>query len=188
MSTTQIQDLSADKRYCDVVARIHSKLVIAPTPSIKILDVASTTAVDSDKIKEELSAVAEIPFVPPAQQLSAQIADTSLNDTIVVVGQRQKKRKRKEKGKEVVESVSTSESAPSKKLKGQNADAVNMEPIEPFDFDSAPNILDQSNPRAAPVKRRRQRGGDAAMQYGNFGAPPRNMSEVKGGNKSHTFR
>ncbi|KAF8517423.1 ribonuclease H-like domain-containing protein [Hysterangium stoloniferum] len=190
MSITQVQDLSADKRYCDVMARIHSKLIIAPTPPIKIPDVASATVMDLDIVEEDSSAaaVAEIPFIPPAQRQSAIKADPDANDVIVVVGQRQKKRKRKEKGKEVAGSGASSESTPSKKLKDQNADAVKMEAIEPFDFDSAPNILDQPKPTAAPVKRKRQRGADAAVQYGNFGAPPRNMSEVKGGNQSHTFR
>ena len=96
-------------------------------------------------------AMAEIPFVPAAlrQTVKAEVVD----DTIVVVGQRQKKRKRSKKGEETdLDNVETP-SAPTAVTKAE------PEEIAPFDFASAPNILDD-----APSELNEQEGGRAGKR------------------------
>ena len=103
--------------------------------------VASTmdTAVDG--------AMAEIPFVPALQRqtVKAEVVD----DAIVVVGQRQKKRKR---GKKAEASGLSGRSTPTEPAKAE------PEEIVPFDFEGAPNILDDnpSEPEDGSTAKRRR--------------------------------
>jgi exosome complex exonuclease RRP6 len=108
-------------------------------------------------------AMAEIPFVPAAlrQTVKAEVVD----DTIVVVGQRQKKRKRSKKTEETdLDGVETP-SAPTEDTKAE------PEEIVPFDFASAPNILDdvpselneQEGGRAGKRRRSKKRSGGFSL-------------------------
>jgi hypothetical protein len=97
------------------------------TPSAEVVVTPTTeTAVDG--------AMAEIPFVPAPlrQTIKAEVVD----DTIVVVGQRQKKRKRSKKAEKTDLGDVETPSTPTEDTK------AGPEGIVPFDFASAPNILD----------------------------------------------
>ena len=108
--------------------------------------------------------VAEIPYIPADQRQTTIKSEVEINDGIVVVGQRQKKRKRKDKRKEdAVDSPAASDSGErSKKRKSVEKEGNEMVKVEvvPFDFASAPNILD--NPSTtnapAPAKKKREKG------------------------------
>ena len=110
---------------------------------------ASTTDAAPD------GAMAEIPFVPaPLRQTAkAEVVD----DTIVVVGQRQKKRKRTKKAE-----LSETPSTPTENTKAE------PEGVVPFDFASAPNILDDvpSEPEdGGSGKRRRSKRRSGGFSY-----------------------
>lgn len=100
-------------------------------------------------------ATAEIPFVPAP--LRQTVKDEVVDDTIVVVGQRQKKRKRSKKAEQTdVDGVETP--TPTEDTR------VGPEGIVPFDFASAPNILDdvpseQEDGRAGKRRRSKRRSG-----------------------------
>ena len=122
------------------------------TPSAEVT--VTETAVDG--------ATAEIPFVPAAlrQTVKAEVVD----DTIVVVGQRQKKRKRSKKAEKTdldgVETLPT----PTEDTR------VKPEEIVPFDFASAPNILDdvpseEEGGRAGKKRRFKKRSGGFSFDY-----------------------
>lgn len=205
-------DAKQDKaRFREVVARIHGTLVIAPSVP-KVLPQASQSSLSeaangSANAAEEPVSTAqavedvigtEIPFVPAAQRQAVESG--VVDDSIVVVGQaRQKKRKRGakgSKGKEITEDTGNAE----------------QEDIEPFDYSSVSNILDegfepeQEEPSYRKKKQRHVKGtyrnnltcyyyevtlvqaGAAAYQYGNFPAPPKAHSQLKSGNQSRTFR
>jgi exosome complex exonuclease RRP6 len=81
-------------------------------------------------------AMVEIPFVPA---LLRQPAKTEvIDDAIVVVGQRQKKRKRTKLAGVGGEGSSEKSSTPAAKAKAEPE-------VVPFDFASAPNILDDAS-------------------------------------------
>ncbi|KAF8496091.1 hypothetical protein JB92DRAFT_2991336 [Gautieria morchelliformis] len=160
-------------RYRDVVARIHSTLVLAPSltlgPYVKVSDQDFNAA-----------AQAEIPYIPPAQRQPILKTDPNADDTSLSKGV----------SSEVVDSSVTANPADPKKRKEQVKSESERGALEPFDFGAAPNILDEPSPVAPPVpaKKRHEKSAKTGVQYGNFGGPPRNMSEVKSGNQSHTFR
>lgn len=111
---------------------------VAPETEIARVEV-TTTNVPSD-----IPGQIEIPFVP-AEKRNAKTE--AIEDTIVVVGQpRQKKRKRvkaTDANGEVTESASSSQL--SKKAKKKDPEGEQSEAdIEPFDYASAPNLLDES--------------------------------------------
>lgn len=164
--------------------------------SAEVVDTSTTdTAADG--------AMEEIPFVPASlrQTVKAEVVD----DTIVVVGQRQKKRKRTKKAE-----LSETPSTPTGNTKAEPEEVV------PFDFASAPNILDDvpSEPEdGVPGKRRRSKRrsggfsflilspvvflftrffvddiGTALERREGFPATPRDRRGVKSGNVSQTFR
>ena len=81
-------------------------------------------------------ATAEIPFVPAP--LRQTVKAEAVDDTIVVVGQRQKKRKRNKKVGVGGDDSSETPSTPAGHTK------VEPEEIVPFDFASVPNILDDA--------------------------------------------
>jgi hypothetical protein len=97
-------------------------------PSIEVDDVSTTSPVTD-------GAMAEIPFVPAPLRQAAKT--DVIDDTIIVVGQRQKKRKRIKTAGVGSEGGSEKSSTPVAKAKA-DPDVV------PFDFSSAPNILDDS--------------------------------------------
>ncbi|KAI0049395.1 hypothetical protein FA95DRAFT_1556869 [Auriscalpium vulgare] len=187
-------------RFQDVVNKIHGALVIAPTAPVTSGTSVSTTAeariVMTTAAAVEGSVQDEIPFVPASQRRSAKVQTE--DDTIVVVGQaRQKKRKRKQKADAVDDSALGSrpatpapgEPAASGQNVGQPKAAQIEEDVLPFDFASAPNILDDEpveDEKKPKKKQKKARGG--VLEYGNFPAPPRDRSQVKSGNQSHTFR
>ncbi|KAJ3862649.1 hypothetical protein EV359DRAFT_74071 [Lentinula novae-zelandiae] len=197
-------------RFAEVIARIHSTLIIAPSV-LKVIESSSassqyrlihfikassvlvkhetkkTTPAHELNLEQSISldaedegtlrstVQAEIPFIPSAQRTNNANPTVLVEDTIVVVGQaRQKKRKR-------VKIISNpGEDNP----KGGEGDTV------PFDFASAPNILDaapSTEQSSIPRKKVKQAKGRSSL-YGEFPAPPRAYSEVKSGNKSHTFK
>jgi exosome complex exonuclease RRP6 len=127
--------------------------------SAEVVDTSTTeTAIDG--------AMAEIPFVPAAlrQTVKAEVVD----DTIVVVGQRQKKRKRSKKVEKTDLGGVETPSTPTEDTK------AGPEGIVPFDFASAPNILDdvpsdeQEGGRAG--KRRRSKKRSGGISFDSF--PP----------------
>lgn len=110
----------------------------------------STTETPAD------GAMIEIPFVPAPlrQTVKAEVVD----DAIVVVGQRQKKRKRAKKAETSGLSGREMPSTPREDTKAE------PEEIVPFDFASAPNILDdvpseQEDGRPGKKRRGRKRSG-----------------------------
>jgi exosome complex exonuclease RRP6 len=158
--------------------------------------VASTTDTPAD------GAMAEIAFVPAPlrQTVKADVVD----DAIVVVGQRQKKRKRTKKTEA---SGLGGGSTPTEHAKAE------QEEIVPFDFASAPNILDdipseQEDGGSAKRRRAKKRSGGFPLisycvvwpydvaSYDDLGtaferegpAKPRDRRGVKSGNVTHTFR
>ncbi|KAI9436593.1 ribonuclease H-like domain-containing protein, partial [Lactarius indigo] len=170
-------------RFQDVVNRIHSTLVIAPTvpeapQEVSTVTTTETVTTSAPDIPID-GATVEIPFVPAALRQTAK--PEVIDDAIVVVGQRQKKRKRTKKAGTINDDdTERSTSTP----------AAKTEEVVPFDFASAPNILDegerseQEDGRAGKRKRQKK----ALLERGDFPAAPKDRREVKSGNVSHTFR
>ncbi|KAJ3907942.1 hypothetical protein F5879DRAFT_1007977 [Lentinula edodes] len=209
-SNTETTTALPINRFAEVITRIHSTLVIAPSV-LKVIESSSassqyrlihfikassvlvkhetkkTTPAHELNLEQSISldaedegslrstVQAEIPFIPSAQRTNNANTTVLVEDTIVVVGQaRQKKRKR------VKIIPNPGENNP----KGGGGDTV------PFDFASAPNILDaapSTEQSSIPRKKVKQAKGRSSL-YGEFPAPPRAYSEVKSGNKSHTFK
>jgi len=125
-------------------------------------------------------AMAEIPFVPAPlrQTIKAEVVD----DTIVVVGQRQKKRKRSKKAEKTDLGDVETPSTPTEDTK------AGPEGIVPFDFASAPNILDdvpsdeQEGGRAGKRRRSKRRSEREGL------ATPKDRRGIRSGNVTHTFR
>lgn len=146
----------------------------------------------------------EIPFLPANQR---QAKKEEEQDTIIVVGQARQKRKRANKRAEDASSV-TKDTVDSSDVKSEATSSG------PFDFSTAPNILDdnpdEGDTEEAKRKKKRVKKATkgkrcslppmlifsfntifvlgAGQFYGDFPAPPKAHSEVKSGNQSHTFR
>ncbi|EPQ54765.1 hypothetical protein GLOTRDRAFT_77494 [Gloeophyllum trabeum ATCC 11539] len=171
-------------RFLEVVSRIHSTLSIAPSvPTTLVNDDKQEVsdpapAAASEPTPSVTGQPAEIPFVPPSQCQSKPSTGIE-DDTIVVVGQaRQKKRKRSDKPK---------------KEKAKAAEGEADAEVEPFDYSTVSNILDDApepepDVREPAGKKKRKQKGEPAYTYGNFPAPPRAHREVKNGNQSLTFK
>lgn len=162
-------------------------------PSAEAVVTSTTeTAVDG--------AMVEIPFVPAPlrQTVQAEVVD----DTIVVVGQRQKKRKRSKKAEKTDFGGVETSFTPTEDIR------AGPEEIVPFDFASAPNILDdelseQEGGRTGKKRRSKKRSGGfffriifsesdvvhvgITLERGEF-APAKERTEIRSGNVSHTFR
>ncbi|KAG1763058.1 ribonuclease H-like domain-containing protein [Suillus occidentalis] len=181
--------------FSDIVTRIHRTLVIAPNqsqiiqggsqiisqssassgststqPAMSVSTMASAEATDG------ILGQVEIPFIPTDQR-QPRLAPVS-DDTIVVVGQaRQKKRKR----------IKTTALG-----KPPTGDQDDTGEDEVFDYATVPNLLDDLPPTPEELdtrkKKKQKAKGTGVIEYGNFRAPPRDMREVKSGNKTHTFR
>ncbi|KIJ54917.1 hypothetical protein M422DRAFT_775114 [Sphaerobolus stellatus SS14] len=184
-------DAADNKRFQEITARIHSTLVLAPTlpKAVTQPKATSSSTVELKVIPQpspDPAVVAEISYVPAAQRQTAK-SEIVEDDGIIVVGQRQTQKKRKRKDK-VKDNDSTDSPAPSdaKKRKSDEEDEDTAD-VMPFDFSTAPNILDDPNSSsAAPAKKKREKRAPT-VQYGNFGPAPKNLSEMKGGNQSKTF-
>ncbi|KAK7061210.1 exosome complex exonuclease RRP6 [Favolaschia claudopus] len=185
-------------RFQEVVARIHSALAIVPSmPMLAISqEDTATESAPQESIEPALGMQVEVPYVPAAQRAPKQEV---VDDSIVVVGQaRQKKRKRAKTDPEVdgdgtgvLAAAAAAEGSPSPKKsakKGKHEEIV--EEVEAFDFASAPNILDDAPAEEdnRVKKRKKQKKGKDKPTYGDFPAPPKAHSEVKSGNRSHTFK
>ncbi|GLB45506.1 putative HRDC domain containing protein [Lyophyllum shimeji] len=173
----------------EVVARINSTLVIAPSIP-KISEQRSDLVSEEDvMMQEEVSGMqAEIPFVPAAQRKITERVEGS----IVVVGQaRQKKRKRTKPAPDGAAAISAEGFSPKNQPQKLEGAGSNDEPgdHEPFDFSAVPNILDD-NPHTedARQKKKHKKQKTGGVFYGDFPAPPKAHSELKRGNQSHTFK
>lgn len=110
--------------------------------------VEQSTTMDTEENILSSSAQVEMPFVPASQRAVKSRAGSTVDDAIVMVGQtRRKKRKRTKDAK-------SGDGTP----KTENED----EETAPFDFDSAPNILDDApaaEQSAIPRKKAKQAKG-----------------------------
>ncbi|KXN88537.1 Exosome complex exonuclease rrp6 [Leucoagaricus sp. SymC.cos] len=178
--------ISGSSRFQDLVKRINSTLVIAPTVP-KVQTKESTTMATTEAVLEDATGMQiEIPFVPAAQRqtTATQVVEEKEKDTIIVAGQTSKTKKRKR-----------TKNTFAKKPEGTpEGDA---EEKAAFDFASVPNILDD-NPDTGegegvgggtrkPIKKK-QKKSKGGQFFGDFPAPPKAYSEFKGGNQSHTFK
>jgi len=169
----------------DVVARIHSSLVIVPSaPQIEVQITSSTeVAVTTAPVDGGTGMQVEIPFIPLSQRQTAAVVD----DSIVVVGQARQKKRKRERTKTIDESIKSNGKAKEGEMEAEG------EP-EAFDFSSVPNILDDvpdSENSAKRVKRKKKEkegGNRKGNFYGDFPAPPKAHSELKTGNQSVTFK
>ncbi|KAJ7896101.1 ribonuclease H-like domain-containing protein [Mycena olivaceomarginata] len=170
-------------RFQEVVARIHRALVIVP--SMPVVDSGAGEGAESTPQNAGEPAhgmQVEVPYVPAAQRATKQIVEV-VDDSIVVVGQaRQKKRKRAK--------TDTGADGDGDGDATTADSATASEEVEAFDFGAVPNILDDvPNDEDNRVKRKKKQKQvkDKAF-YGDFPAPPKAHSELKGGNQSHTFK
>ncbi|KAH7923828.1 hypothetical protein BV22DRAFT_557849 [Leucogyrophana mollusca] len=157
---------------------------------------------------------AEIPYVPSNKRQPHSGMDV-IDDSIVVVGQvRQKKRKRpktsmaQDAGLEInlpgsdrsprtAEIPAPDGNASKRKQKqdraqGSENSEEHSQDVVPFDYTAVPNLLDDGpSPEVNPdlrQKKKPKQTKSGVIEYGNFRAPPRDFREVKGGNKTHTFK
>jgi exosome complex exonuclease RRP6 len=159
----------------------------------------TSTAASTSTVKveiEQTEAVAgqvEMPFVPAneRQQGKRTVVEETVKDSIVVVGQAQRKKRKRIPGAKAVEKT--------------DGDAP---PQETLDYSSVSNILDEGSdhePEVQGGRKRRQKtqgtfcvldvcadcspcSSPGRFDYGNFRAPPKAHSEVKSGNQSRTFK
>ncbi|KIK69880.1 hypothetical protein GYMLUDRAFT_150634 [Collybiopsis luxurians FD-317 M1] len=178
--------ISSVSRFAEVVGRIHSNLLPAPNAAKTTAHVTPgkmNSTVASAEVKEEDSLFAasqvEMPFVPASQRVVRTKTTPTGDETVLMVGQtRQKKRRR---GKDSTNAGNADENSSNKD--GEEAQTV------PFDFDSASNILDAApSAEQSTLPRKKAKQAKGADFHGNFPAPPKAYSEVKSGNRSHTFR
>ena len=158
---------------------------------------SSTTKTEAPTSAPVLTgATAEIPFVPSFQRQARQ--SSPVDDTIVQVGQaRPRNRKRSQKG-------ASNGSQNTAKVTVKNEDIV------PFDYATAPNILDDEpvEEEKKMLRKRQKKGkgppsslvqavfcvligfsvGGGALERDDFPRAPRDRTQVKSGNMSHTFR
>ncbi|EGN98143.1 hypothetical protein SERLA73DRAFT_91376 [Serpula lacrymans var. lacrymans S7.3] len=195
---------SAPKIVSQIVETTDQKVV--QTGSTLTATATKTAAISHTDLHPNGSAgPMEIPYVPQRQR-QANLKDEPIDDSIVIVGQaRQKKRKRpktlnaheREPGAAPDESDAGALSNPKKAKKEEREQAKEISTsspdIEPFDYSVAPNMLDNGHlPREGinkrNLKRAQKKNREAAIDYGNFRAPPQAYREVKSGNKTHTFK
>ncbi|KAJ7174298.1 hypothetical protein C8R46DRAFT_945281 [Mycena filopes] len=175
-------------RFQEVVARIHSALVIVP--SMPVVDPA--VMADSAPAEDELAhgMQVEVPYVPAAQRTTKQIVEV-IDDSIVVVGQaRQKKRKRAKTDADAEAATPSGEESGHTKKASSKAKRAAEPDGEAFDFASVPNILDDvpNGEDMRMKKKKKQKQVKDKPFYGDFPAPPRAHSDLKSGNQSHTFK
>ncbi|EKM49624.1 uncharacterized protein PHACADRAFT_214164 [Phanerochaete carnosa HHB-10118-sp] len=156
------------KRLQDVVSRIHGSLAIAPSVPKIVAPAAAAVAEQAEEVPGQV----EMPFVPASerQETARTVTAETAKDSIVVVGQSQRKKRKR-------------------------VAAVNVEREgeveETFDYSTVSNILDEGSdhePEAVGGGRKRRQKTQGRFDYGGFRAPPKAHSEVKSGNQSRTFK
>ncbi|KAJ7929003.1 hypothetical protein B0H13DRAFT_2652544 [Mycena leptocephala] len=179
-------------RFQEVVARIHSALVIVPSMPVADSGVGADSAVPISGEPAHGMQV-EVPYVPTAQRTTKQVVEV-VDDSIVVVGQaRQKKRKRPKTdsgvGGDAGDDATEDPASLKKPKKQEKRDAQDGEK-EAFDFSAVPNILDDvpNSEDMRVKKKKKQKQGKDKQFYGDFPAPPKAHSDLKSGNQSHTFK
>ncbi|KAJ7499560.1 hypothetical protein FB451DRAFT_1073819 [Mycena latifolia] len=185
-------------RFQEVVARIHSALVIVPSMPVVVSDATASTQPAADAEPAHGMQV-EVPYVPAAQR-TTKIVEV-VDDSIVVVGQaRQKKRKRVKAdagadGDGEADADGDALSLKKATKKGKRAAKAEGEGAgdsegEAFDFSAVPNILDDvpNGEDMRVKKKKKQKQAKDKPFYGDFPAPPRAHSDLKSGNQSHTFK
>ncbi|KAF9265330.1 hypothetical protein L218DRAFT_167220 [Marasmius fiardii PR-910] len=182
------------RQFGEVVSRIHSSLVIAPSAArvtkdrINSDEITTSGVVNLDEYEDILPASVqpEVPFIPASQRAKDEVVE---DDNIVVVGQtKQKKRKRNTAAVDGGPSRNESDVRRNKKTKFPAA-AGTSGTHEPFDFNSVPNVLDEPPPAELPIVRKGKPKPVKDKPFsGNFPAPPKAHSELKSANKSHTFK
>lgn len=196
MPQSSVPIISASRKtFSDLVTQIHRTLVIAPNQP-QIIQVGSQIISQSNLSSGSVSTQpampistmaeaeapdgilgqVEIPFIPTDQR-QPRLAPVS-DDTIVVVGQARQKKRRRIK--------TTAFGNP------PTGDQDDTGEDEVFDYTTVPNLLDDLPPAPEELdtrkKKKQKTKGSGVIEYGNFRAPPRDMREVKSGNKTHTFR
>ncbi|KAJ6544046.1 hypothetical protein B0H19DRAFT_1169443 [Mycena capillaripes] len=178
-------------RFQEVVARIHSALVIVPSMPVIESGVSAVSTTVQVTGEPAHGMQVEVPYVPAAQRTTKQVIEV-VDDSIVVVGQaRQKKRKRSKTDTGVDGDPSTEDSTTAKKATKKEKRDTSGEEAEAFDFSAVPNILDDVPNREdmrVKKKKKQKQGGKDKQFYGDFPAPPKAHSDVKSGNQSHTFK
>ncbi|KAJ7730997.1 ribonuclease H-like domain-containing protein [Mycena maculata] len=176
-------------RFQEVVARIHSALVIIPSMPVAQAEPAGAADPAEGTGEPAHGMQVEVPYVPAAQRATKHAAATVVDDSIVVVGQaKQKKRKRaKTEG-----DAAADEPAGAKKAARKEKAEAEEGAGEPFDFSAVPNILDDV-PNGEDMRVKKKKKGKQGKEkeksfYGDFPAPPKAHSDVKSGNQSHTFK
>ncbi|KAF9524119.1 hypothetical protein CPB83DRAFT_861782 [Crepidotus variabilis] len=178
-----LRPTTSPPKFQGIVSKINQSLVLLPTLP-QVLTVASKHAIPSNSFPRVLDPASgmqidvEIPYAPPSQRPTKQEAFKQEEpDSIVVVGQSRQKRKRK-----------SLNSRPQ-----QNGSEKVEESVQPFDFSTAPNILDSSieynEGQDDSNKRRKKKRANKVSGpfYGDFPAPPKAHNEVRSGNQSFTF-
>ncbi|KAL4249292.1 Exosome complex exonuclease Rrp6-like protein [Abortiporus biennis] len=183
-----------NRRFEDVISRIHQGLIIAPSipkPTNVNSKVSAEKQQSSGSAEQPQAEQVEIPFVPVSQRQTKPV-ETQQDDTIIVVGQtttaRQKKRKRAAGGK----TSGREEGGSTPKAQTPTATSGN-EDGEAFDFNALPSVLDEGSDHESSTldggrKKKQKQKGQANYTYGDFRAPPKAHSQLKAGNQSRTFR
>ncbi|KZT31893.1 hypothetical protein SISSUDRAFT_1056155 [Sistotremastrum suecicum HHB10207 ss-3] len=190
-----------------IVARIHGSIRLAPSVDNLKIEPGPSKLVEAEEVEvEEMVPVQpaemlDLTFVPATERkkTSGDVMDN------VVVG-RQRKRKRKEPSttplnvESEVAGPPQAEPHPSapepngaKKKKARHSKEQEEVSLDPFDYATASNLLDDIPDKKAsdPAKRKKEKKKKPAgtgLEYGNFPAPPKAHSEFKGGNLSHSYQ
>jgi exosome complex exonuclease RRP6 len=123
------------ERVQETVKRIHGSLSIVPTaPSAPLRP--SEKPISEEPTPEEVAGQIEIPFVPADErhETAAMATIETVKDTIIVVGQPQRKKRKREK-KASRASTMTSPNAEA---------AAEVDDVE-FDYTAVSNILDEGS-------------------------------------------
>jgi len=188
-SVTSSGKNALDTRYRDIVNRIHSTLVTAPSvpliappelivdPDVLVMPTEMPFVPASQRTTLKSFVAPSVPAAPPASDL----AESNETDSIVVVGRKMKKSKLKRKigepeattqvsdsgtgdnvkGEAIAASMEAPGFVPTKKRSGlAKAKSVDDAAVEPFDYSSVPNLLDAGDDsRAEP-----EAGGSSARK------------------------
>ncbi|KAJ7082609.1 hypothetical protein C8R43DRAFT_1052282 [Mycena crocata] len=178
-------------RFKEVVARIHSALVIIPSMPVSA-PVTGADLIAQAEGKPAHGMQVEVPYVPAAQRATKQVVQV-VDDSIVVVGQaRQKKRKRAKTDPDHGDGGGEDASGTPKKTpkKGKREPDTEGGEAEAFDLSAVPNILDDvpNGEDMRVKKKKKQKQAKDKPFYGDFPAPPKAHSDLKSGNQSHTFK
>lgn len=169
------------------MSRIQGSLTIAPSAP-KVVAAAGTADMSSAagvEKGEDVPGQVEMPFVPASERQEMKRTNVEQEqDSIVVVGQSQRKKRKRVAA-----------------IKVEKEGEAALE--ETFDYSAVSNILDEGSDHEPEGRKRRQKTQgvfyrtvlvvphltlSGRFDYGNFRAPPKAHSEVKSGNQSRTFK